>query len=528
MARRLGVRSVTVPATGPVRLTMPHGAEKAPQFGGKPVELDADAVRESGSGGRSWKRRYPDLTCYGVEWDFKPSNEGEDLVIVPRKPFPVTLGMLATFDPEQTAKLRSLYSRSDVVIQSEVAGETRAVDLAFVITAERAMIGLPSETSIVHEESYGSPHERLPALDPPSEFVGRPVWTFGLRGLHGMRKGQEVDPTVAISATLSRYSYVGRDIEGLEDDGVPTVRIDIDIVDSKPVGRITFSASAQLLVNPDIAKAPDLPWNMIDAESARRRSRAPARQKTWLPTTAHVGQAFVARKLPRGYVSGKSLYFHGPIAYSESDSNPVAAFVNDKNGSPTLVFGRNGRWNGSAVASMAQGDIGDAARAAGLIDGHHIVATTRPPAEGCIPAVGIGDTRGVLSFAGIPAEKAPRHFRDSKDEDSHPRTATLDPKALGEWLADREASARQEISDAHASGAKYPTKRRAEAFSAMLALDKHIGCINDLYGFSIPRPADIEEIRKDADFAWEAYRRREAALASRKPETTSEPEGARP
>jgi len=504
IARRLCATSVRISSAGEATIVLPNGSEATPKIGGAPITLDINAITSSDLYYHGRLSRAGDSLIHldGVEWRIKDKN---GISLTPKKPFPSTLSMIAEFDPESLARFRSLYDRDDVIIRCDIAGETRAKDLAATIMAERAMIGLPSRSNVVYETWHTNSPENLPPLDPIGEGS---IWGILVEGRYRSRR--QLSETVEITYTHSKNANI-RNIDGAEDAGIPIIRLDIEIVDSKPVGLISFSAAAKPLTNPELATAPELPWNVIETEIARRKAKAPKRQKTWLETTAKVGHAFIEQKLPRGYVSGRSLFFHGPIAYSESYNNPIAAFVADRNGDPTLVFGRSTRWAGSAVTSTAQSDIVTAAHAAGLIRGY-----IDPSPDDLVPSIRLGSLQATLSFADIPATDVPRHFMRSKDEDKYPRLAKLHELPLQEWYAQEEEILRKEIQEAHNSGANYPTLRRVRAFEALIHLHDHITRVNDIYAFSIPVIQDIDDIRQDFEHAQMGVAQREAALAARK------------
>lgn len=464
------------------------GQETPAIVDGRPLRFEGELDDLLGERYRQAWETNDELRADEVDWVF--SRSGDTWSLRPRKAFPATLEALAAFDPDQLASLRSLYGRSGMKVKVRVQGEPRSRDVVHAIVSERAMIGLTSYGDVGarrRHDSWGPRPEPL-RLD---ETRG-PSWTYAL--IERRAYGERPAPAdVEVEAMERSWSLPQQwELDHADDHGVPTVMIDIPLVDSHPRGTILFSNSAKPFIDADASKDLEMPWSMVAAERKRRQDAAPKRQRTWLETTAKVGAAFVAGEIPRGYVGGNSLFFHGPIAYSGSSNNPIAAFFEGKDGQRILIVGRT--WDGDAVTSMSLADI-------------------RVP-EGT-PVVMLGDLRGIVDFAGTPASEVPWRFKRTKDEATHPRTVGIDQDALAKWYRWKEEKLREEVAAAHSSGVNYATKRKAHSLEALVRLDAHAVRTSELLGVRCPRILDLDDIKTAHEEAVSAFNEREEAIAAR-------------
>jgi hypothetical protein len=227
--------------------------------------------------------------------------------------------------------------------------------------------------------------------------------------------------------------------------------------------------------------------------SAQRK----ARRRTWHSTTAQVAEAFVSREAPRGFVSGESLFFHGPIAFSVWYGNPIAAFVETPDGETVLFLGRHGKVLKPAVVSMAQGDIVEAA-------------------GGRFPIIRMDGLGAFLSLGDVPAGIVALRLKGRKDEDRYPRAASIVPSGLARWFEDRHSELVAERDAAHRSGVTFQTWRQVQSMGALVDLCDLRDRLSERFGIGLPALGDAQGYRADHAKAQVRCADRQTELDARK------------
>lgn len=503
-ARRIGGRDVLVSAEG-IQVVDGMGRTHTMRRDGVPYVPDMADFKAKARGSCITFREMGDLG----DWEYDGKDGGYR--IRAKRVSPSCVDGLFSHEAEDLARLRSLYGRGDVVVAIVVEGDQRARDIAMGLVAERRLCGLPTTLSIddaalprlYHRDrrDFQGPE----AFDPPQESTLAPEWEIRCLGrnaidhaLRGAGTGGAVlvgtCPAWGLESDCERY------VAGQE---TPMAFVKVGIVKSQPVARIVLNAAAMALSSPEPGFA-DAPWHR-HAERVAKRAGRPAAPKTWFSTTEAVAEAFVARKSPRGYVSGKSLFFHGPIAYSVWDNHVIAAYVKGPDGNPLLVLGRDRTVGGgkSAIASMAMNDISLAAGRA-------------------LPVVqDLGDV--ILLGAARPGD-VPFQGRARKNEADFPELCHFDQARLSKWLLEEAARLRKAIEEAYSTGVTYPTRAQARAKRALASLlDLRDRYAAD-YGFELPALGDRDLIDVEARAAEVAARMRTEELEARKKAETAEEE----
>ena len=482
------------------------GGEHRLTRGGLDAPVPLDVVREAlwAYGTRSFSRSRDedserDLAGQGT-WLVDGLPDGP-VTLKPKKPDPTCLEQVFSADPDDLSLLRSAYRLSGLRVDVRVEGETRARDVAVAMAAERAALGLPTTLALPPaRDPYGRLQETAPAdgagtWDGPAAGEG---WSVLHRDPHSgypyREREPETDDTVVVTSDRQANYYASRlkEAAGSVPGEVALVRVFLD--KSRPVASIAFSPALLARLSPDHGFV-DAPWDV----HARRVAKAGARVRppnTWHPTTEAVAEAFVARRAPRGMVSGNSLFFHGPVAYSRYRSSPVAAFALAKDGSQVILTGREPNMRGDAVVSMALSDI-------------HAATGER------FAILPLECLSGLVTVGDVPV----RHFADkagrSKKEGDYPATCTVDPAGTAAWVASALDEARKEVDAAHVT--KFPTWRQSQSLRACASIIRTGGKLAALFGFEPPAPeAEAAAFEADADTVREAVRRRQSELEARK------------
>ena len=393
------------------------------------------------------------------------------------KPGPPCLEALASFDPGELAGLRALYASEGVDVFLAVEGESRARDMAQAVYAERRGAGLPTTLDMPEKMDrwpYGETADHVgpepfdqPAPGPAWDVAfldvkrtwtkdggyGREIETRGISRLVEALRTDAPGPGSRVLVAQNDH-YRGHALKGYaqvaEARARPTAVVVVSLERSAPVARVVLNAPARAIA----ASPPSFegaPWETFNARRASTAKARPPAPKTWHPTTEHVAEAYVAREAPRGLVSGKSLFFHGPVAYSMWKDNPIAAYARTADGGEILVMGREPGYGGgkAAIISMAQGDVEKAIGKRMPV--LHLDSLSR--------FLRVGEI-GVGHFATLTARK--------KDEASHPRTCEVDAAGLGKLLSDRHAKALRERDAAYPDKPGHPTSVQVRTARALV------------------------------------------------------------
>lgn len=372
--------------------------------------------------------------------------EGDDVVLRAKKPVADCLERLLSSEPEPLSALRRLYAQDGVDVVVRCDGP-RARDVALAIVAERDWLGLPSRVGRLSRDRLDRGRDtQAPVADDPFSPPGE-AWTVSTEDAvpdDGEGAGSKVTVLVV------RRHVTQAAIEGwLAGRARPAAFVEVSLRDSEAVATVFLSPSARALADAAPPLPGDAPWDRFRRAKQARDAR-PKAPRTWHQTTEAVARAFVAREAPRGYVSNKSIYFHGPVAYSQWDGNPVAAFV--KVGRETLLLeGRRSQGGTMAgTTTSAQGDIRAALQERGM----------------GLP-VAVGDLSEVLDLGGADLSTLPPRGRRAKDEASLPAACALRKAAFGAWVRAERDRLQGEI-DSRVGRA--PTFVRATAYEAMARL----------------------------------------------------------
>lgn len=496
--RDLGGRKLAFGPTG-IELTDASGTRRLLTVAGQQAVLDHAEVMQA------LDRQRVDFGAMGDEHEiagetFLHSDINGVITLRTKKTRMPALETVAAFDAPLLAQLRKAYRHAGVDLFVVCEGETRARELALVIANERALCGLASSTTVPsadrrHWRSTNETATDDPVFD-PLELRG-PTWNVELlteRGHHVFTAGLDPEQSNVRVSTKS-YSYFGQHAfqEAADKMARPSAIVCIEFVRSKPVARVVLSRSLVELVAGD-PNFEDAPWT----EVVRRRELAASRErpeKTWHPTTEQVAEAYLDRKAPRGYVSGRSLYFHGPIAYSGSDHNAIAAFVEIEGKGPMILMGRGPYGDGDGVTSMAQGDITKA------LNGRYAVLT-------------VDDLADVLTLGGMSLATAASRMRSGKGETSLPASCVLDAGTTRAWLQRRIEVAELEV--IAAAKVAYATNRKVNSFGSLLHVENLRQVLNDAFNLGLPSMLDVADIKAKHEAAKAALFDRQDGINQRR------------
>jgi hypothetical protein len=415
------------------------------------------------------------------------------LVLKSKRPRGACLEAVASLDVQAMATVRRLYAASGVDVVVVVEGEPRSRDVALALASELNLSGHPSGLDLPPERDRRIPEEETRAdQEGPSIFdqPGPKPWSVQLmpRNSHlGSARivAPDMSRVIVINDDRVRWSYSQATPETLKSQTRPTVLVAISLEKSSPKAKIVLSESAAALAA-TLDDHPAGPWTQYNARKAKS-SAIPRAPKTWHQTTEAVAEAYLERKAPRGYVSGQSVFFHGPVAFSIYYNNPIAAIVDSPTG-PLIFMGRSyvrGGTKGGTI-SMAQGDVSRAAAAAG------------------VPVVHVDRLTDFLTLDGLQLDGIARDFEHRKNETAFSATCTLDPVRLGDYLTSCKAAAELELEQA--SKHRSPTLRRAAAWNGLKLLAERRDQLADVFGLALPDMGDAAHFDARHSEAYEAAR----------------------
>lgn len=344
---------------------------------------------------------------------------------------------VAEANPNDLAMLRSLYDVADVDIVVACEGEARTREMALTFAAELHLSGHSTELHLEPEDKYvwnSGRNEEAHDQDGPVMFAipekAGQKWVVQMAS----KENPPFPPTSGVSRITiwedeHKAAQYGRITDGaFAPSRRPAVLVGVTLKDSKAVATIVLSRAAKSVALIG-KKADHAPWTFYNERKAARLKARPPVAKTWHQMTDQVARAFIAREAPRGYVSGKSLYFHGPVAFSAFDRNPVAALVDLPNGKTILFTGRHSDMGGTLAGTVtsATGDIDTAARDSGFIQFH------------------VGELTDFLTFGGLQLDDMAGRLRHKKNEADYPNTCTVDAVKLERYIVSRRKAADNEL-----------------------------------------------------------------------------------
>jgi len=479
---------------------------------GQKVKADAEVLKDLLGDSRflnwqSWKHSANERVIDGLGVWIESPGDGE-VVLKPKKPRAPCVDAMVRPDGDGLARLRSLYRRGGIDVFVFCEGDTRARDLALAISSERKMLGLPTAVDLaVEQPGYRREASREgqygpPVFDDEGSEAGEAwaVTQVPAENMSGLFMGNDDPEGSRVFVASSNRHEVWRFMRAqaqLDARERPAVLVAVGLEKSTPVLRAIFQKGLQQESTPE-AVFRDAPWAVFaERKAAREKSRKPA-PKTWHPTSEAVAEAFVAREAPRGYVSGKNLYFHGPVAFSCYDRNPVAAIV-DLPGKRTAVFiGRDDGIGGTmaGTVSMAQNDVVLAARAKGYLVFH------------------VDRLTDFLTLGGRQLDELAPVMRNRKNEAEYPAACRVDRRKLKSWFLLKRSGAMDEVEAAFRTG--FATYRRADSYRALQHLASKRDRLAGLLEVDLPEIGSAEEFRVWADAEREAADRRQAELAERR------------
>jgi hypothetical protein len=453
-----------------------------------------------------------------------------NIVLKAAKKRSAALEAFVTADAENLALMRSLYGLPNVDIFVACEGDTRTKDVAFALASELNLSGrntsLNAPPEYVQRWSNGTTEnasdQEGPALFDVPKKVGQ-EWVVEL--LNDSRDRSKLSPPPAGVSRMVVFederaaSTWGRATEGsFAPSRRPAVMVAITLVDSTPTATIVLSAAAKAVARTDL-REDNAPWTVHNERKTARLKSRPPTLKTWHQTTDQVARAFVARQAPRGFVSGSSLWFHGPVAFSEYAKNPIAAFVDTPSGQTILFSGRASGQFGTLAGTVsgALGDIGKATKAAPFREFF------------------VGELTDFLTLGELPLDEVSWRVGDKKKEAEYPSSCTVDAEKLARYIVKRRERADVELEKA--SKQSVATYTKAACWKELAGIAKFRDAMVDLLGISLPDMGSADEFKaagKAIDVAARTRQddlgkvRAQKAKAEREAEARAIAEGDRP
>ncbi|MDW9481139.1 hypothetical protein GOB57_21065 [Sinorhizobium meliloti] len=388
-------------------------------------------------------------------------------------------------NPDDLAMLRSLYDIADVDIVVACEGEARTREIALAVASELNLSGHATELHLEpeHQHSWrtGRTEDAYDQDGPPlfsaPEKIGQ-KWVVQMAS----KETPPLPATPGVSRITiwedeHRASQYGRVTEGaFAPSRRPAVLVGVTLKDSSPVATIVLSTAAKSVAS--IGKKTDhAPWTLYNDRKAARLKARPSIVKTWHQTTEQVARAFIAREAPRGYVSSKSLYFHGPVAFSVYDRNPVAALVDLPDAKTLLFTGRHWGQGGTlaGTVSSATGDVDIAARDTAFVKFH------------------VGELTDFLTFGDLPLDEMASRLRHKKNEAEYPRSCSIDVAKLERYILRCKDQADKELS---LRAGKVATYTKAACWGQLARIARFRDDMARLLAIDLPDMGDASEFEE--------------------------------
>lgn len=472
---------------------------------GKPPSYDAinETLRQSFHS-YTWNRdREMKASGHGV-WEVTEKNG--NIVLKATKKRNAALEALVTADMNELALMRSLYGQPNVDIFVACEGDTRTRDIALALASELNLSGRNTTLNLAPEYEYKRYTNIIEVAldqDGPELFdvpkkVGQ-EWVVELLEQANHRSSL-APPAAGVSRIVvfedeRSARRWGRSTEGsFAPSRRPAVMVGISLEDSAPTARIAFSAAAKAVARADL-REDNAPWTIYNERKAARLKSRPPVLKTWHQTTDQVARAFIARQAPRGFVSGSSLWFHGPVAFSEYARNPIAAFVDTPSGQTILFSGRAAGQHGTlaGTVSSAMGDVDRAAKAAPFREFH------------------VGELTDFLTLGDVALDEVCWRVGDKKKEAEYPSSCTVDAAKLVQYIVKRRERADVELEKA--SKQSVATYTKAGCWGELASIARFRDAMVELLGISLPDMGDADEFKATAKKIDEAARTRQENLS---------------
>jgi hypothetical protein len=446
--------------------------------------------------------------------DMKASGHGSwavtekngNIVLKASKKRHAALEALLTADPDDLALMRSLYGQPNIDIFVACEGDTRAREVALALASELNMSGRNTTLDLAPEREYKrytgtvemAPDQEGPELFDVTKKVGQ-EWIVDLLEYANHRSTLAPPPSGVSRVVVFDDERVAqswaRATEGsFAPSRRPAVIVTVTLEDSSPVAKIAFSAAARSVARADLREE-NAPWTIYnDRKAARLKSRPPI-VKTWHQTTIQVARAFVARQAPRGFVSGSSIWFHGPVAFSEYAKNPIAALVDTPSGQTILFSGRASGQSGTLAGTVsgAIGDIGNAARDTTFREFH------------------VGELTDFLTLGDLSLNEVCWRVGDQKKEAEYPSSCTVDATKLERYIVKRRERADAELEKAQKQSVATYTKSACWRELATIAMFRD--SMVELLGVSLPDMGNAEEFKSKGKAIYDAADARQRSLS---------------
>ncbi|MBY3155450.1 hypothetical protein HFO56_24290 [Rhizobium laguerreae] len=414
------------------------------------------------------------------------------------------LEALVAADAEHLALMRSLYGVANVDILVACEGDARTREVALAFASELNLSGRHTTLDLAPERGYAAYSPRVAAddQDGPELFeVPQKVGQQWIVAVVEEPRGRPRPPPppagvsriVVFEDEHAARNY-GKATEGsFAPSRRPAVLVGIALEDSTPTATIVMSAAAKAAARADL-DVKNAPWTIYNERKAARLKSRPPVAKTWHQTTDQVARAFVARKAPRGFVSNKSLFFHGPVAFSVYERNPVAALVDLPNGKTLLFSGRDsGQHNTLAgTVSSAMGDI-------------HVAATTTEFRE-----FHVGELTDFLTLGDLQLDAVASRVGRGKKEAEYPSSCSVDAAKLEEYIVKRRNRADAELEQT--SKQSVATYTKSASWRELANIARFRNAMVELLGIPLPDMGDADEFAARAKSISNAAQTRQEKL----------------
>jgi hypothetical protein len=412
------------------------------------------------------------------------------------------LEALVTANPEDFALMRSLYGIPNVDIIVACEGDTRTRDIALAFASELNLSGHRTTLNLApeHQNRYSDSFEAVFYQEGSALFdVPRKAgqeWIVE----NASSRSMPAPPPSGISRVVvyedeNAARKFGRITEGsFAPSRRLAVLVGISLQDSTPTATVVLSKTAKAAARSDLVRE-NAPWTLYNERKAARLKSRPSVAKTWHQTTDQVARAFVARQAPRGFVSNKTLFFHGPVAFAVYERNPIAAFVDLPDGQTLMFSGRAaGQHNTlAATVSSAMGDIGNAVRPTNLKTFY------------------VGELTDFLTLGDLGLNEVAFRVGYGKKEREYPSSCSINPAKLEEYIIKRRkrADAKLEHLTSKNSAATYT---KAGCWGELASIAKFRDEMVTLLGISLPDMGDAAEFTAMGNGLGEAAERRQSDL----------------
>lgn len=223
------------------------------------------------------------------------------------------------------------------------------------------------------------------------------------------------------------------------------------------------------------------------------------RFKTWHSSGDSLAKAFLDQQAPRGFISSKNIFFHGPVLYSQWHGNPVAALVRVPGEMEWLITGTGDACPSKETSSRALGRV------------------IRDNGEHGYRHVALANLNDLLlwngeDLAGYARSNSYARGR-ANDEKSRDPLCELQEDRVRVWLSAKILAAEKELESA--KGTKFATFRKSGAYGGLIHYGELSKLLTMKFGFRLPVVKDIDSLRAKMRFATEAAQHRQDVLAER-------------